>query len=224
MDERYLLGILAGLVMGWFAFGVIYNIRRGEALLRWLQRGLPQVGERTTLRWLGSSVVELVIAHPKGPWRRMETVVVLAPRDVPWMWLWARLHGRRDTLILRGQLQAAPRIDLELADPAAWTGHLALQQAAAHGWETGPGPGPAGEPGAPRSLQLMAPPGMLGRALALAEKAGPFGARLGAAPTRLSLRCDPPVLELHLPFPDRSNIDAAEFFRAMRDLARALTE
>ncbi len=48
------------LVMGWFAVGIIWNIRRGNAVLRWLQTGLPRLGERTTLRWLGSSVVAMV--------------------------------------------------------------------------------------------------------------------------------------------------------------------
>jgi hypothetical protein len=133
-----------------------------------------------------------------------------------------RLHGRRDTLIWRGQLPVAPKVELELADPVAWTGRLALQQAAARGWESGPGPSAA--QGVQRSQQLMAPPGMLGRALALSEKTAPLGARLGVTPVRLSLRCEPPVLELHLPFPDRLNVDAADVFRTLREMARVVTE
>ena len=56
-------------VMLWFALGTQRNIRIGNDLLRWLQRGLPLLGRRTTLRWLGSSAVELRIVEPAEPFR-----------------------------------------------------------------------------------------------------------------------------------------------------------
>src|SRR3990172_1110431 len=98
-----LLVIAVTLVMGWFAGGVIFNIRRGNAVLKWMQAGLPALGEKTTLRWLGTSAVELGIAKAKPPFRRFELVVILEPRDVPWLWIWSMARGRRDLLILRGQ-------------------------------------------------------------------------------------------------------------------------
>src|SRR5206468_1204685 len=54
-------------VMLWFALGTQRNIRRGNALLEWLQGGLPIIGPRTTLRWLGSSAVELHVADAVAP-------------------------------------------------------------------------------------------------------------------------------------------------------------
>src|SRR3990172_3765450 len=75
--------------MGWFAAGVVWNIRRGNAVLRWMQDGLPRLGEKTTLRWLGTSVVELTIHRAKAPFRQVEVLLVLTPRDVPWLWLLA---------------------------------------------------------------------------------------------------------------------------------------
>lgn len=109
MDLRYAVGLVAGLIIAWFAIGCIYNLRRGEAALRWLQVGLPKIGERTSLRWMGSSVAELVVENAQSPLRRVETLVVLAPRVVPWMWLWTRLRRRRDTLIFRCQLASLPQ-------------------------------------------------------------------------------------------------------------------
>lgn len=50
--------------------------------MRWLQDGLPLVGEKTTLRWLGSSVVELKIQQAKAPFRSAEILFVLEPRDL----------------------------------------------------------------------------------------------------------------------------------------------
>ena len=108
-------------VVGWFAVGTHANVRKGEDTLRWLQQGLPLVGEKTTLRWLGSSVVELKLQQAKPPFREAEVLVVLEPRDVALLWWIGRLRGRRDLLVFRGTLQRAPRLELVAADPRAWT-------------------------------------------------------------------------------------------------------
>ena len=108
-------------VMLWFALGTQRNIRRGNVLLGWLQDGLPLLGERTTLRWLGSSVVELQISRPEAPFREAQLLVVLEPRDLGALWAFAHRRGRRDFLILRVRLVRAPRFSADLADPTSWT-------------------------------------------------------------------------------------------------------
>src|SRR5512146_711731 len=108
-------------VVGWFAAGTQYNLRRGDRALRWLQDGLKLVGEKTSLRWLGSSVVELKIQNAHEPFRTAELLVVLEPRDVPFLWWFHHLRGRRDLLIFRAHLRAAPRFDFELFEPRNWT-------------------------------------------------------------------------------------------------------
>src|SRR6266536_3107983 len=100
----------------WFAIGTQLNIRRGNAFLRWLQGGLPLIGRRTTMRWLGSSAVELVIAAPAAPFRHVTLILVLEPRDLPWLWAMTRTRRRRDLLIVRADLRSAPRADLEVAE------------------------------------------------------------------------------------------------------------
>jgi hypothetical protein len=107
-------------IVGWFAVGTHYNVRKGEDALRWLQQGLPLVGQKTTMRWLGSSVVELKIQQAKAPFRDAEVLVVLEPRDVALLWWIARLRGRRDLLVFRGALQRAPRLEFVAADHNAW--------------------------------------------------------------------------------------------------------
>lgn len=224
MDPKYFLILAVAIVMGWFAVGVLFNLRRGDAMLRWIQAGLPRIGERTTMRWLGSSVVELVIAHAHKPFRRLETLIVLAPRDVPWMWLLAASQGRRDTLIFRAHLNVPPLIDFELADPTIWTGRMALNQAIQKNWAVRQNHlfSDAGDQPY-QGLQLMAPSGMLDRSVAaLSSLASP--AR-GLAPRlwRLSIRREAPHLEIHLAFPDRRS-DASQFISALQDLARAVSE
>jgi hypothetical protein len=206
------LFVLVAVVMGWFGFGVIFNIRRGNAVLGWMQGGLPRLGEKTTLRWLGSSAVELVIAKARPPFRRVELVLVLEPRDVPWFWIIARLRGRRDMLIVRGHLAVAPAFEFDLLAPGSWSEREMLGRDEARQWEAEAleairfrAPAPT------RSLSRQIAPA----ALAAARKVQP-------TVWRLSSRRAAPQLELHIPLPQSGSRDAAQFFDALRALAEQM--
>lgn len=205
------LVVLVAIVMGWFALGMISNIRRGNQLLRWMQSGLPQVGERTTVRWLGSSAVELGIAKAKAPFRRIELVLAMEPRDVPWFWILARWQGRRDLLIVRGQLTAAPKLEWDLLAPGSWSERLAHPEDSE--WASEPVEG----------MQFRAPAATRG----LARRAAPptLATARQALPDvwRLSARREYPQFELHLPLPDVRRVEAARFFEAVRATAELLS-
>ncbi len=210
MEPKTILVVVVAVVMLWFAMGVIYNIRRGERLLRWAQGGLPLVGERTTFRWLGSSVAELVIAQGKGAIRRLELLVVLAPRDLVWNWVIAFLRGRKDILILRLDLAGPPRLAFDLADPQTWTGRMILQDARGREWQIQEYQG----------QELAAASGHHKLAASQLERLHEPLARLSPRFARISLRRETPHLELHLPFPDTPGSRADEFFTALQALAR----
>lgn len=214
MNSQYVLVIAVIVVMGWFAFGILYNLRRGDALLKWMQKGLPLVGARTTFRWMGTSVAELVIAQAKRPFRRLDTLLVLIPRDVFWMTILAAIQGRRDLLIFRAQLNTPPLLDLELADPKTWSGRASLNQLIARGWESRPY----------HDLQLMAPRGLLDLAASTLDKLDTPMQKLSSRYVRLSLRRDMPNLEIHVPFPGYRNTEAVAYFEALQNLARAVAE
>ena len=127
------------IVLGWFALGLTWNLRKGNALLRWLQAGLPQLGERTTVRWLGTSAIELVIAKARSPFKQVTLLAVMEPRDIPWLWLISRFQHRRDVLIVRAQLQAAPPYEFDLIAPDAWSETKLAGQSAAQPWSIEPG-------------------------------------------------------------------------------------
>lgn len=212
MEPRYFLVLAVALIMGWFAIGILYNIRRGNQVLRWMEKGLPRIGERTTFRWLGSSVAELVIAQAKDPTRRVEILIVLAPRDVPWNWLFAVLRGRHDVLILRADLNSAPRLALELSNPKTWTGRMSLDVVRQEGWQSQEYLGQT----------LMAPAGLLKMAAEFLSRLQQPAKKLSPRYDRFSLRKDTPHLEVHIPFPDTKRDDAMAFFIALQDLARAI--
>lgn len=214
MNPQYILVVAVVIVMGWFAFGVVYNLRRGDALLRWMQGGLPSIGPRTTFRWLGTSVAELVIAHAKKPFRRLETVLVLKPRDIFWMTIAAYFQGREDIIIFRAQLSTAPLVDLELVDVKTWSGRSALKRVVERKWESK----------AYQDMQLLAPKGLLDLATTVLDKLAVPMQKLSPRYARLSLRRDEPNLELHVPFPAYRTSEAAHYFDALRELARTISE
>src|SRR5258708_6880785 len=206
---RYLLFGLAAIVMGWFAFGMLWNIRRGNAVLKWAQRGLPRLGQKTTLRWLGTSVVELGIAKARLPFRRAELVLVLEPRDLPWLWVFAPLGRRRDTLIVRGHLAAAPQFEYDLLAPGSWSERLARGPARQQPWPTE----------AISDLQFSAPAATRSLARPAAQAALAAARRVQPTIWRLSSRREYPQLELHTPLPDPGQTDPAPFFDALCALA-----
>ena len=214
MNSQYIAIIVVVIFMGWFAFGMIYNLRRGDALLKWMQAGLPLIGQRTTFRWLGSSVAEMGIARAKRPFQRLDTLLVLKPRDVFWMTILALFQGRDDVLIFRAHLSTPPLLDLELADPKTWSGRTALSQVSKRGWESGDYHG----------LRLMAPKGLLNLAATTLDQLAAPMQSLSQRYVRLSLRKTAPNLEVHLPFPNPSAADARAYFQSLCDLGRAVGE
>jgi hypothetical protein len=214
VNPQYILVVAVIIIMAWFALGVIYNLRRGDTLLKWMQAGLPGIGQKTTFRWLGTSVAELVIAHAKKPFRRLETLLVFKPRDVFWMTILAYFQGRDDIVIFRAQLSTAPFVDLELVDPNTWSGRGVLKQITERRWESKIYQG----------LQLMAPKGLLDLATNTLDRLALPMEKLSSRYARFSLRRDTPNLELHVPFPAFRTLSAKQYFESLRELAQAIGE
>lgn len=214
MNSQTIVIIVVLIFMAWFAIGMIYNLRRGDALLKWMQGGLPDIGQKTTFRWLGSSVAELVIAHAKKPFRRLETLLFFKPRDVFWMTIAAYFQGREDIVIFRAHLTTAPATDLELLDLKTWSGRDTQRRIRQRKWESTSYQG----------LELMAPPGLLDLATTTLDRLALPMQKFSARYSRFSLHRNAPNLELHVPLPDHRILDARQYFGALRELARAVNE
>lgn len=199
------------MVVAWFAGGTFWNVRMGSAFMRWMQDGLPLIGERTTMRWLGSTAVEMTIREGKAPFATATLVIFLEPRDLPW-WPISRARGRRDTLIVRGVLRGAPSVEFEALAPRSWSGRDALPRVPME-WALR-------KPTAPEDLAVHhASAAALARADALLGEAR----RAGLPVTRLSVRRAEPHFQLHVDLPDTGQ-SARGFFDIVHALAeRALT-
>jgi hypothetical protein len=194
--------------LGWYAVGTQYNVRRGNNALKWIQKGLPLMGERATLRWLGSSVVELKIAKAKDPFRSSEMLVVLEPRDVPMLWWWGRARGRRDLMIIRGQLRAAPHFDLEARAQKVW-GQTDLRRDVSPKWTAVQG-GVAHSMSADYRGEIS--PFSINRLIVSASLDG-------ITLTRLAIRRAVPNLEVHLILPKFDHVSSQRVFNNLRELS-----
>ena len=214
VNAQTIVIVAVTIFMGWFAIGMIYNLRRGDKILKWMQDGLPLIGQRTTFRWLGTSVAEMGIAKARRPFQRMDVLLVLKPRDVFWMTIIALFQGRDDVLIFRAALSTAPLLDLELADPKTWSGREALGRVTKRGWEGTDYHG----------LRLMAPKGLLGLAQETLDQLDSPMQSFAPRYIRLSLRKTAPNLEIHLPFPNLLETDAKSYFQSLGNFGRAIGE
>jgi hypothetical protein len=203
--------VAAIFVLGWFALGTILNIRRGNRLLRWLENGLPNVGPRTTLRWIGSSGVELKVRDALEPLKSAEVFILLEPRDLPLLWWLFRMRGRRDLLILRAELRRAPPpFELEALDRRAWSTRGLERRLTRDRWSP-----------------LAVP---TGSALAAYGRGGGNGASelvpLATLPdlplVRLAVRSGAPNLEVQWHLTDVGAVESRRVFDALYQLARRL--
>jgi hypothetical protein len=202
-----LVAIAAVAVVAWFAAGTIWNIRIGREYMRWMQGGLPALGQRTTVRWLGSTAVEMVIRDGKTPFVGVTMVIFLEARDTPWMWALGRSRGRRDTLIIRGLLRRTPEVEFEALDPASWSSRDALPRVPLE-WPL-------------RQAEILG--GMVvhhasAAALEHADTLLALAQRAGLVVRRLSVRRTEPNFQLHVSLPDRRQ-PARDFFEAVHTLA-----
>ncbi len=196
--------------LGWFAIGTQLNIRKGQLVLRWLQGGMSLLGERTTLRWLGSSAIELKVQNAREPLRWAEVFIVLEPRDLPFLWWWFRARGRRDLLIVRGDLRTPPRLEFEALDRRAWSTRAVERTMQRNRWTPVAVP-----PGSP-----LVAYGQGGTDAA--SDVLPMAALPELSLVRLAVHRDAPNLEVHWELAGLARLESRRLFETLHQLAGRL--
>jgi hypothetical protein len=206
-SELAIFVVVVILIVGWFALGTHLNVRKGHRFLEWLQGGLPLIGEKTTLRWLGSSVVHLQIEKAREPFRRVEVLVVLEPRDVPPLWLLSRLRGRRDLLIVRAELRSVPQGQVEILNRQAWSTRVVATEVREQQWQ------PVAYDNPPFQAYALPP---VANIAALVTEAGAAGLAL----VRIGVRRTNNNLEVQWHLPSQPASSARAVFETVERLAR----
>ena len=207
-----LIGVVVALTLGltgWFFIAAQWNARRNHEALRWLRSGLPQVSERTSMNWMGTTGVRLDMSEAKEPFKSVEVLTLMEPRDVVPLWILSHLRGRRDVMIVRGNLRRHARVEFDLIKAGSWSGKDVLRRGIPKEW-----------------TQATLSDGMLlasegPDATRSAQEIKARLAKLSPQLTRVSVRRTVPHIEMHLLSPwkgSQASPDVMKLFKAVGEL------
>ena len=114
---QWVVIILCAVLIIAYIRGFLYNRQQAEQIARWLADGLKEWGEVTPGEKMPGMVTggRLVVEQAAAPLRKIEALYILAPRDNPLFWLFHRLSGRGDELIVWVTFQHKPDQEIEAA-------------------------------------------------------------------------------------------------------------
>jgi hypothetical protein len=100
---------LSAVFLLWFLVGSTTNRQRADQIINWMQRGTKQIGRISSATRKKGPAVQLGIRDAVAPFRRMLFSFQLEPRENPPLWIYRRLRGWRDELIIDADLRSAPQ-------------------------------------------------------------------------------------------------------------------
>src|SRR5215468_8911336 len=89
---------VGALLITWYFLGNELMRRRAQRLAIWTKRAVDPLGGKQSIRWLGTQAFRMEIEDTAAPFRSLLATGLVEPWDVPFVWAWNRLHGRRDLL------------------------------------------------------------------------------------------------------------------------------
>jgi hypothetical protein len=193
----------------WYWAGNELMRRRAHRLALWGKRVIDPLGGRQSIRWLGGQAFRLEVDGPKAPFRSITLTGLVESWDVPMVWAWNRLHGRRDMVVFQATLGDQPFSGLELFLPGSILAGDARSLARQDGWSESR----LDEFGvaAPNEAQVRS-------AAEILEFLRPVRGRL----VRLAVRRQDPHLTLALNVPDPARLDASDANRLLTGLVERL--
>jgi hypothetical protein len=113
---QWLIIGLCVILAGWYIAGAIINYRRADAVSKWLQEGLDELGALSGKGWLTAlhTAGRLALRDAKSPFQAVELLFALESRENLPVWAFRHLLGRRDELYLRAELRAVPKMEFEV--------------------------------------------------------------------------------------------------------------
>jgi hypothetical protein len=114
---QWLVIIIAAVLILGYILGYYYNRQRAEQIIKWLRQGLSTLGTVTAGEKLPGMATggRLEVNQASAPFRRVETVYLLAPRDNILFLIFHLLQGRGDELIIWINSQSKPEHSVEAA-------------------------------------------------------------------------------------------------------------
>jgi hypothetical protein len=110
---------LGVLLVGWYWAGNELMRRRAHRLALWGKRVIDPLGGTQRIRWLGGQAFRLEVDGPQAPFRWLIVTGLVEAWDVPMVWAWNRLRGRRDMVLIQAGLRHQPLHGFELYRPGS---------------------------------------------------------------------------------------------------------
>lgn len=200
--------ILSIFLAAWYFVFAVINRRRGLGLYAWMRSGLKQLGEISQASWIGSSGsgARLVLENPEKPFQRIEAIYLLESREILPLWIFNRLRGKRDQLILKASLRGAPSAEIE----AGRSGDREFEDLLTKDLKN-----PYSRASAAGGVEVA---WRGAHAARLQQGLQEFLARHPGQVMRLSLQKSKPHLILQSQLPDVRSQPAEEYFKELRDV------
>lgn len=107
---------LSAFLFAWYFFATAANRKKGLAAYRWLRQGLEALGNVSKAEWIGAANMgaRLSVKNARKPLRKVETHYLLEPREFLPYWVFSRLRGRREEMVIKVTLRNSPGNTLTL--------------------------------------------------------------------------------------------------------------
>jgi len=206
---QWVVIIIAAILILGYILGYYYNRQRAIEILRWLKQGLSSLGDVTPGEKLPGMATggRLEVNQAAAPFKRVEAVYLLAPRENPLFLIFHLLQRRGDELIVWVNYQSKPEQCVEVARKGDRQFEKRLKA--------------TDKP----TLSLMESSHRL--QMAVEDKSGSgliarvqsFLANYPSNVIRLAIRPEKPNLYLRTNLRVMNRTSAADFFASLRDLA-----
>jgi hypothetical protein len=108
---------VGGFFLVWYIAGNELMRRRARRLALWSRGALEPAGGVLMIQWLALSAFRMEVREPRPPLQSGTLTGLVESWDVAPLWLWNRLRGRRDMVLLQCVLRRSPAFDFELYRP-----------------------------------------------------------------------------------------------------------
>ncbi|HEY3929119.1 MAG TPA: hypothetical protein VGL89_12140 [Candidatus Koribacter sp.] len=127
-------GVAAGILAIWYFSWRYWLRRRSEVVLSWLHVAFHRHGKIAGIEWLSASRFQVKL-HPRASaFRDAQLVVQLAPREMPFSWLWYRLRKHQETATFAANLDPPPPFNLDVRNHR-WCGSSISPSEAVREWQ-----------------------------------------------------------------------------------------
>ncbi len=114
---QWVVVIIAGILILAYILGYYYNRQHAEQIYKWLKPGLSSLGEVSLGDKLPGMATggRLEVNQAAAPFKRVEAVYLLAPRENPIFLIFHLIQRRGDELVVWVNYQAKPEQSVEVA-------------------------------------------------------------------------------------------------------------